>query len=319
MKSLGLGRYALSICVAAAFLAGCGGSQPPLGAPGTMPQSPAIATHDDRSGSWMAKDATNSDLLYATNVSTVTVYSYPHGRHVGTLKGFYRPLGECADKGGDVFIADGDAIFEYAHGGTKPIQTLTLAGYLAESCASDPKTGNLAATFDYGDSKGYVAVYQNAAGTPTLYGDGKMLPVWCGYDDAGNLYADGPTRDSFSFRLAELPEGSSRMETITLDQSIGFPGAVQWDGKYLAVADPNINTIYRFAVSGSTGTLMGAVSLGNAQSVYEFWIDGKRVIGADDLPNTVWYWNYPAGGSPTKSITKDVFHPVGVTISKAPR
>jgi hypothetical protein len=48
MKSLGLGRYALSSCAAAALLAGCGGSQPPIGAPGTMPQK---AGAGDRGGS----------------------------------------------------------------------------------------------------------------------------------------------------------------------------------------------------------------------------------------------------------------------------
>jgi hypothetical protein len=45
MRSLGLSRYALCSCVAAALLAGCGGSQPPIVAPGAMPQSPAIAGH----------------------------------------------------------------------------------------------------------------------------------------------------------------------------------------------------------------------------------------------------------------------------------
>jgi len=42
-------RYVLSSCVAAALLAGCGGSQPPIGAPGAMPQSAAIAAPADRS------------------------------------------------------------------------------------------------------------------------------------------------------------------------------------------------------------------------------------------------------------------------------
>jgi hypothetical protein len=37
MKSLDLGRYALSSCVPAALQAGCGGSQPPIGAPGARP------------------------------------------------------------------------------------------------------------------------------------------------------------------------------------------------------------------------------------------------------------------------------------------
>jgi hypothetical protein len=43
MKSLEFGRCALSIGVVAAMLAGCGGSQPPIGAPGAMPQSRARA------------------------------------------------------------------------------------------------------------------------------------------------------------------------------------------------------------------------------------------------------------------------------------
>ena len=41
MTSRELSRYALSSCAAAAMLAGCGGSQPPIGAPGAMPQSRA--------------------------------------------------------------------------------------------------------------------------------------------------------------------------------------------------------------------------------------------------------------------------------------
>jgi hypothetical protein len=36
MKSLDFGRYALCNCLAAKMLVGCGGSQPPIGAPGAM-------------------------------------------------------------------------------------------------------------------------------------------------------------------------------------------------------------------------------------------------------------------------------------------
>ena len=53
MKSLDFGRYVLGGFAAAAMLTGCGGPQPPIGAPGTMPQSRAIATHSERGGSWM--------------------------------------------------------------------------------------------------------------------------------------------------------------------------------------------------------------------------------------------------------------------------
>jgi phospholipase C len=43
MKVWELSRYALCVSIAAALLAGCGGSQPPIGAPGAMPRSAAKA------------------------------------------------------------------------------------------------------------------------------------------------------------------------------------------------------------------------------------------------------------------------------------
>jgi hypothetical protein len=50
-KARSITRFALGL--AATLLAGCGGSQPPIGAPGAMPQSRAIAAHAGRGGSWM--------------------------------------------------------------------------------------------------------------------------------------------------------------------------------------------------------------------------------------------------------------------------
>jgi hypothetical protein len=271
---------------------------------------------ESRGVSWMLPEAKSEDLLYISNVYTVTVYSYPKGKHVGTLKGFYRPIGECSDSAGDVFIANGD-ILEYTHGGKKPIQTLSLTGYTAQSCAIAPTTGNLAVTWDKGNDPGYVAIYPNASGSPELYGIGYMQFIFCGYDPVGNLYVDGEASNENKFLFAELPKGGSSVENITLNQSFEYAGAVQWDGKYVAVGDDEAQKIYQFTISGSAGTLEGSTDLGNADSVYQWVIDGKKAVGSDDIPSTVWYWHYPAGGPAIKSIAKDVFHPVGATISKA--
>lgn len=295
------------------------GATVPIGAPVAMLQNHSTAKNA-RSGSWMLPEAKSSDLLYVTNVQTVTVYSYPRGKHVGTLKNFYRPEAECADSRGNVFIGDGDEVVEYAHGGKKPIQTLTMSGDLSQGCAADPTTGNLAVVWFKDIYQGYVAIYQNASGTPTLYTSNSFVPAWCGYDENGNLFVDGLNyNDGDAFEFTELPSGGANLSVVTLNQTIGWPGAIQWDGKYLAIADEDANVVYRFSISGSAGTLQGTVNLGNVQTLLEYWIDGKKIIGADDLLNTVWYWSYPAGGSAIKSVTKAVFHPVGVTISKAPR
>ena len=62
-----LARYVLNIVVAAALLTGCGGSQPPIGVPGAMPQSRrAIARAADRSGYKVT-----GPLLYVTNLGAV--------------------------------------------------------------------------------------------------------------------------------------------------------------------------------------------------------------------------------------------------------
>jgi hypothetical protein len=52
-----LARSAFSIATAAALLAGCGESQPPIGVPGAMPQSRRNAAHTERSGSWTLPEA----------------------------------------------------------------------------------------------------------------------------------------------------------------------------------------------------------------------------------------------------------------------
>ena len=68
----------------------------------------------------------SKDLLYVSNSTTVTVYSYPQGKLEGRIRFGYLPGGECADQKGDVFITNlvTGQVLEYAHGGTKPIAIL---------------------------------------------------------------------------------------------------------------------------------------------------------------------------------------------------
>ncbi len=327
-SSFVLSRYTLSSCVAAVMLSGCGGSQPPIGAPGAMPQSRAIATRADRGGSWMLPEAKSEDLLYISNSPSpshssawVTVYSYPRGKLVGAIKGFYDPVGECVDRAGNVFIADLDTLYEYKHGGERPIQKLTLPNYFAVDCSVDPTTDNLAVTWNQSaSSPNYVGVYRHASGTPTLYSVSGAFLFYCSYDNSGNLFVDGQLGyGSQDAVFVELPMGASKLKTITLDQSFEHVGAVQWDGKYVAVGDDVAQKIYRFAISGKNGTLMGTVDLGTARGIYLCWIKGNRVVCSDSSGDAVRYWNYPAGGPAIKSITQGVRYPYGATISAVPK
>ena len=84
MKSLDFSRYALISCVAAAMLAACGGSQPPIGAPGAMPQASAIRS---ARRAWQVVDAAGGKVrrpaVRFTDSPAIYVFSYPKAKLVG--------------------------------------------------------------------------------------------------------------------------------------------------------------------------------------------------------------------------------------------
>jgi hypothetical protein len=124
--------------------------------------------------------------------------------------------------------------------------------------------------------------------------------------------------------LYELPKGSTSVTAVSINDSTLRAGAMQWDGKYLAFANGSLGTINQLQVSGSTATLAGTTTLGSTGWVWQFWIPnvpkkGKaqatRIVAPTVASNDyVGYWNYPAGGSATKTIT-GLSEPDGATVS----
>ena len=327
MKSLGLSRYALAIGAASVLLTGCGGSQPPIGVPGAMPQSRAIVGHADRGGSWMLPEAKNNDLLYlADDDGNVYVYDYPKFRQVGKLGGLGNvgTEGLCVDRNGDVYVPAWTFhtitgyVFEFAHGGTEPIRTLNNGGENS-SCAVDPTTGNLAVT-DYES----VDIFQNAEGTPTTYAVSNLEPQWLTYDDDGNLFVDGYNSGSGS-ELAELSKGSGGFTPVTVNQSFAM-FSLQWSKGLLNIvsasgASRDNEYVYRVSVSDSSGTVVGKTTLDVNHRGYDgngqVWIQGNRILGAGRNHYVLDVWRYPSGGHHIKEAAKHIT-PWGVVVSAAP-
>jgi hypothetical protein len=287
MKVLNLSRYALCSCVAAAMLAGCGGSQPPIGAPGAMPQASTNGTHAARGWSWMLAKLSMDDLIYAVGGCGGTcVLSYPSGTLVGSLN--VGLSGACVDSHGHVFITNNATVVEYAHGDSTPIETLTLPGDAAIGCSVDPTTGNLAVIFN-GTTVG-VAIFPGAQGTPMLYAAGSDSQ-YCGYDDAGNLFVDGYVYGQFV--LTELQKGSSSFATLSVNGSIGFAGQVQWDQRYLTVlgGDNRAVKLFFLRASGSTATIVKTTNLNGIKFAYQSWIYSKKIF----IP-------FASHGTPAKKI-----------------
>jgi hypothetical protein len=306
-------RFALSSCAltigAAVLLTACGGSQPPIGAPGAMPQSRAIGTHAQRGGSWMLPEAGGRNLLYGASGSVVYVYTYPGAKLVGTIAPFQDVFGECLDKSGDIFVVDYYyGVYEYAHGGTTPIASLYNQAGRSIGCSVDPTTGNLAISGGF-PSGNIVTVfpYNRKRGWryPKFYGDSAFgFANWCGYDEKGNLYVDGYPNSTGNFGFAELPKGADALTNITIDKTIQSPGGVLWDGRHMTVGDWGVSPtiIYRFIMKGSTASVIGATTLGGSKNVSQYWIVARRIIGSDYSANDFEVWKYSGGGMPIKTI-----------------
>lgn len=264
---------------------------------------------------WMRAGAKASDLLYVTNEETVDVYSFPQGQLEGQLTGFSYSLGECTDKKGDVYITDYDAnsVVEYAHGGTKPLRTLS-PGMGPVACAVYPAGGDLAVT-DAGNTSGEgaeLAVYRKAKGSPKNYTYGAILNyAYCAYDDAGDLFTDGtPARGyGYNFELAELPRGGASLQAVDIQGGISWEAGLQWRGHYLAVMQPVDPRIWRYAISDGYGKTLGSTPLTDAYDVVQFIIAGKKAIVTNlyyyDRYITRWdvlVYDYPAGGHSTQEI-----------------
>jgi hypothetical protein len=322
MKSLGFSLSALSTCVAAVLLSGCGGN---AGSSGATPQGAVAQSKAHRfSGSWMLPGTSGEDLIYVSSpdyyppssTSSIYVFSYPGGSLVGTLTGFQYVEGLCADSNGDVWITNGNSnykggsIYEYAHGATIPKATLedTDAPW---DCTWEPSSGNLAVS---GESRygGSIAVYPNASGEPTYYSTVGFVEIvrYITYDGSGNLYFA-----SNKHHPAWLPEGSSsvmRFGITPRGEHVGF----QWDGKHFTVL--RSPTIEQYSPSGGHSRKpVGSVKLNDISycDCYDS-IEGSLVAVADGR-YAVHVYDYPQGGNPTLTIS-GVRHPLGVAISVPP-
>jgi hypothetical protein len=200
----------------------------------------------------------------------------------------------------------------------KPLKTLTDSIGSPSSCAMDAD-GDLAVGILYnysGKGGGDVIIFKNSSGSGTVYTTPLDEEFFDGYDNEGNLFADGFTGDRYGFELIELPKGSSKFVTITTSNTVDFPGSVQWDGKYLTVFDQDTNEFYRYTVSGTKATLHNTIALKGSSDCAQTWIVKGLVYCADADNEDGEVFKYPAGGSIIATFTGMFDFPLGVTVAK---
>ena len=313
MRIWDFSRSALSSCVAAALLAGCGGSQPPIGAPRAMPQSSAAENA-------RAASSSGDTLIYAFENITGGhgfIFAYPSGKLVDYAETpGLSPLSACSDANGDVFVggssySEAGYIAEYTFGATSPSATVTLgAGEGVRSCSVDSVTGSVAAIVRHSAGSYYIAVLPGFQAPGQSYNySGMATFVSIAYDGSGNLFLLGTSISGKQYYLAELANGAGSFEPVSFDlgRHIAQVRTLQWDGTYLTVEATYDNglkrsknwpqRVYRLSISGSSATLVGTVHFDKLRG-FDYgtsWIQPDRGIMLF-ARNYYGIWNYPAGG-----------------------
>jgi sugar lactone lactonase YvrE len=291
MKISDLTRCAVSICMVATMLAGCGRSQALVGAPGTAQQGPATETQAalvrPRPGPATAKN------LYVANdpiggTGSVTVYAPGTGTPLRTITdGIYFPSSLTFDvsqnlyvsnsahnfpkslrlravKSGGALSASSPSVTVYASGGTTPLRTISQAIENPNQVAIAPSGNVYVANGYYGAHTGNVVVYKS--GTSTLLRKivkGTYDPFRLAFDSSGNLYVANEGPGSIGPGWVSVYDSGKKKLSRMITDGIDDPVSLAVDGSgnlYVGNYQSSAVTVYAPGSSSVLRTITDGVT-----------------------------------------------------------
>lgn len=328
MRTLSLSPFGLSVCVAAALLAGCGG---PLTSDAiTVTSNERVSFSDSGVSGHLPTNLAVKQraLVYVASVSgcanpachpVLSVYTLG-GRYRGGWTGkpiSYLPAA-CADDAGNVYLlvfGSSGQVLKFAHGGTKPIKTLDVPAYIPISCSVDHGTGDLAVVADF-QSDSALFVYPKGSGSPAEYVDSNLYLQSVSYDDSGNAFVEGIASYARA-GFAELPSGKNTFKAIVIKRHRKLSGDLMFDGAHLTIAEYGNGKIYRLSIRKDQARIEGVTPLlgpnGGPCNCEVVSFRGDVVAGSywspvcvpellDLCVGYVGLWHYPVGGRPFATL-----------------
>ena len=320
MKSLDLSR-AFTICTAAALLAGCGGSQPPIGAPGSMQRVKQERKTAQRRWAGHTYKAAGP-LLYVANaglnLAPLTIYkaNADNPKPIATIsKHINNSRGACIDSAGTLYVTNFATgvgwVSEYALGQTKPIRVITRGIAFPGYCAIDASDNLWVANLGGDDVAEYLKGSTKPHATIT---NGLTYPVGVAIDHEGNLYVSNYKPYSAQNIQVYAPGATSPSRTITDGVSAPVGIAVDaHDTLYVATgtAQGQIEE-YRSGESKPFRTITNGLSYPQGVAI------GKNgwlyVADEGQYSDEMAVLEFPPGSlkPSSREITKGLSHPLGV-------
>ncbi|HEY1883097.1 MAG TPA: hypothetical protein VGG51_08650 [Candidatus Cybelea sp.] len=302
----------LSAVVASLVTAGCGALQ----------QQPVIPSQAPAA----ARLANSSDLLYligSYGARKLSVFTSPAGQPQHSVLMPHGGVYLCSDARGHVFAPTYDVIFEYAHGGRRPIAEIADQGARSDQCSGDPMTGNLAVINTVKVTSCSVAIFKGAKGPPAIHTASRFrICQYPAYDARGNLFVVASTQTK-SY-LLELPYQGDKFTAFLLNEQLANLYDMHFDGQYLAVQAKELGTedrpivIYRVKVSGTKLVIVKTLRFGGWRNQVEYFAVANGYLLTNIGESEVGVWAYPKAGGMLSHFTA-VDSPTSYAISVAPQ
>ena len=246
MRAFALNRHTFSIGAAAALLAACGGgSQPPIGAPGAMPQIAALAKDN---GNLFVDDYGNRAVEIVTNggaaPSLEGQLEAPGWNNIGTIVEALsnQPASNWVDKRGNLYVPDYNM-------GQSQVTEYTSSGswkFTYSSNVEFPHAVTTDANGDVFEADGFNGINEYRQGSNTVtatcpqLGGGQRGVAVDAKGDVFTGYATSSTKGS----IVEYSGGLAGCAQTVLGVSLGVPGAIVLDkSANLVVCDETNGTV----------------------------------------------------------------------------
>jgi hypothetical protein len=304
-------RHALNISVAA-LLVGCGGSQPPIAAPGAMP---SIRVND------MAHVRDTIRALYVDDNGdngVVDIFKNGSWKKIGSISEGIGTTGpNWVDANGNLYVAQLSPtdVAEYAPGTTSPSFTYSQ-GMLEPFDVATDRGGNV-----YEADQGGGSVNEYPQDTNTISASctiGAAVVESVAVDGSGDVFVGFLNSYTQQGQIMEYADGLAGCHGTTLGVTLGFPSGMAFDKKNnLVVCDEGNNSVDIVAppYSAVSGTLGSGYRI--PLSVRINRRNNQAYVADDGLPRAVFVFAYPAGSLIKKLGSKNgISQPTGAVDSE---
>jgi sugar lactone lactonase YvrE len=298
--------YSLSIGVAVAMLAGCGGSQPPIGAPAAAQAATATTGAYTARGSLIFEADEDED---AVNIYR-TRQALQNAAPIAQIPTGGGPYGMALDRLGTLYVAQYYAwtVSEYPKGSTTA-KTVISDGLHAPYGVAVDQHGTLFVSND----QGWISVYPYGSTTPSekISGGGMQHPAGLAVDKTGNLFI----ADFNAQRVFEIPAGTEKviqLQLADLSDPIGI--AIDQQTGAMWVTDGSQINIYKPGLPYPTHEIKGFVNAYAISFQNSGRLEGYAAL-ADSNANRIYVFK-PGQYTPFTSFNSRMDQPTGVLIAQ---